>query len=118
MTHGSEKRLRDRILTLRLTVEERATIDVAAEGAGLVVGSYARQVLLGAPAPRAVTRKPADRRELARILGQLGHIGGNLNQLAKDKNTGTVVYEDEIALAVRAVVEMRDAVLRAMGHET
>jgi hypothetical protein len=118
MTHGTEKRLRDRILTLRLTGDERAAIDAAAEDAGLMVGSYVRQTLLGAPAPRAVSRKPADRRELARILGQLGHIGGNLNQIAKDKNTGAVVYEGEIALAARAVVEMRDAVLRAMGHET
>lgn len=118
MTSGTEKRIRDRILTIRFSAEERAAIDEAADRAGLVVGSYARQVLLGAPAPRQVRRRPIERRELVRILGQLGHIGSNLNQLAKDRNTGTVVHDGEIATAARAVVEMRDAILKAMGHET
>ena len=116
MTSGTEKRVRDFVLPVRLAADERATVDAAAERAGLTVSSYARQAMLGGPAPRAVSRKPADRRELVRILGQLGHIGGNLNQLAKDKNTGAVVYDGEIATAARAVVEMRDAVLIIKGN--
>jgi hypothetical protein len=118
MTSGTEKRVRDGVLPVRLSAEERAIVEAAADVAGLTISSYARQAMLGGPAPRAVSRKPADRRELARILGQLGHIGGNLNQLAKDKNTGLVVHDGEIAAAAQAVVEMRNAILKAMGHET
>jgi len=117
MTHGSEKRVRNRHLTVRLSEDERAAIDEAAERAGLMPGSYARQVLLGAPAPRQVRRPPVERRELARLLGAVGHIGGNLNQLAKSANAGVVVYEGEVASAARALVEMRDALLQALGRE-
>ena len=54
MTHGSEKRVRNTHLTIRLSADERAAIDEAAERAGLMPGSYARNTLLGAPAPRQV----------------------------------------------------------------
>ncbi len=117
MSHGSEKRVRDRSLTIRLSPEERATIDEAAERAGLMTGSYTRQTLLGGPAPRQVRRPIAERKELARILGQLGHIGGNLNQIAKNMNTGVLVYEAEIDAACAALVSMRDAVLKALGRD-
>ncbi|MBI3677357.1 MAG: plasmid mobilization relaxosome protein MobC [Proteobacteria bacterium] len=117
MTHGSEKRVRNRHLTVRLSPDERAAIDEAAERAGLMPGSYARNTLLGAPAPRQVRRPAVERRELARLLGELGKIGGNLNQLAKDKNSGVIVYEGEINAAYRAILEMRDAVLKSLGRE-
>ncbi|MGD0867790.1 MAG: plasmid mobilization relaxosome protein MobC [Rhizomicrobium sp.] len=117
MTHGSEKRVRNRHLTVRLSDEERAAIDQAAEAAGLMPGSYARQVMLGGPAPRPVHKSPVERQELVRLLGQLGHIGGNLNQIAKSLNTGVVVYESEIGAALRAVTAMRDAVMLALGRE-
>jgi len=116
MTSGTEKRVRDRILTVRLSAEERATIDEAAERAGLVVGSYARQAMLGAPAPRQVRRPPVERRELARLLAELGHIGGNLNQLAKAANTGVVVYGGEIDAALGGLAEVRAAILKALGR--
>jgi uncharacterized protein (DUF1778 family) len=35
MTSGTEKRIRDHVLTLRLSADERAAIDDAAERAGL-----------------------------------------------------------------------------------
>lgn len=117
MSSGSEKRIRDCVLPIRLSAEERAVIDAAAEKAGLVVSSYARQALLGAPAPRQVRRPVVERRELARLLGELGKIGNNLNQLAKDANSGVLVFEGEIDAAKLALVEMRDAVLRALGRE-
>jgi hypothetical protein len=116
MTSGTEKRVRDRILTVRLSAEERAAIDEAADRAGLVVGSYARQAMLGAPAPRQVRRPPVERRELARLLAELGHIGGNLNQLAKAVNTGVVAYGGEIEAALDGLQEVRAAILAALGR--
>jgi len=116
MTHGSEKRVRNRHLTVRLSDDERAAVDASAERAGLTPGSYARQALLGGPAPRQVRRPPVERKELARLLGELGKIGGNLNQLAKAANSGVTVYEGESDAAYRAIIEMRDAVLKALGR--
>jgi len=116
MSHGSEKRVRNRHLTVRLSDDERAAVDAAAERAGLMPGSYARQALLGGPAPRQVRRPPVERKELARLLGELGKIGGNLNQLAKAANTGVLVYTGEIDAALHGLAEARDAILKALGR--
>ena len=88
MSHGSETRVRSKHLTIRLSPDERGSIDQTADRSGLTPGSYARQVLLGAPAPRQVRRPPVERRELARLLGEIGRVGSNLNQIAKAANSG------------------------------
>lgn len=116
MTSGTEKRIRDSVLPVRLSVDERAAVEAAAEKAGLTVSSYARQAMLGAPAPRQVRRPPVERRELARLLGELGKIGGNLNQLARTANTGTLVYGGEIEAALGGLQEVRGAILAALGR--
>ena len=117
MTSGTEKRARSTHLTIRFTPDERASIDAAAERAGLTSGSYARQTLLGAPAPRQVRRPPVERRELARLLGELGKIGGNLNQLAKAANQGLTVFHHEILAALGGLKVLREALLKALGRE-
>lgn len=117
MSHGSENRVRKRILTFRLSDAEHAVIDEAAARAGLVIGSYARQTLLGAPAPRQVRRPAVERRELARLLGELGHIGGNLNQLAKAANSGDQIDVIDLSTELRGLALMRDAILKALGRE-
>jgi len=117
MSSGSETRARTKHLTVRLTSEERAAVDRAAEHASLTVGSYVRQALLGAPAPREVRRKPADRRELARLLGAIGHVGANLNQLALHANMGVIVYGNEIDQALVELKQVRDAIMVALGRE-
>jgi hypothetical protein len=117
MTHGSEKRVRDRHLTIRLSVDERAAIDQKAERAGLTAGSWGRQIMLDAVPPRQVRRPPVERKELARLLAEFGKIGSNLNQLAKAANAGVVVYESEIDAAIADLHAMRHAVLSALGRE-
>jgi hypothetical protein len=117
VTSGTEKRARSAHLTIRFTPEERASIDDAAERAGLTSGSYARQTLLGAPPPRQMRRPPVERRELARLLGELGKIGGNLNQLAKAANQGLAVYQNEILLTLGGLRVVREALLKALGRE-
>ena len=116
MTSGTEKRVRRNHLSVRLSEDERAAVDAAADRAGLAVGSYARQALLGAPMPRQVRRPPVERKELARLLGELGHVGGNLNQLAKSANAGIVPYGVELEAALAGVKDVRDAILAALGR--
>ncbi len=117
MTSGSDQRVRTKHITIRLTPEERAAIDSAAERAGLTSGSYARQVMLGAPAPRQVRRPPVERRELAKLLGGLGRVGGNLNQLAHRANAGMPAERGALMSALDDLRAMRDAVLTALGRE-
>lgn len=104
---GSETRIKTSTTTIRLTPEERADLAAAAEAQGLGPSSFARLATL-----RAIGRRPAHalkRRdphaiERARILGELGHWGRNLNQLAKAANKGGRVDADELQ-ALRAAVE-------------
>jgi hypothetical protein len=117
MSYGSEKRVRTTHLTVRLSPDERAAIDQAADRSGLTPGSYARQVMLGAPAPRQVRRPPVERRELARLLGELGHVGGNLNQIARTMNFGNGVDAWELKQTLAGLGLVRDAILKALGRD-
>jgi len=116
MSQGSEKRARTKHLTIRLAPEERAKIDADAERAGLTAGSYARDVLLGAPTPRQVRRPPVERAELARVLGQLGAIGNNLNQIARAINSGDEGDDQALIQGLGDLHLMRDATLKALGR--
>ncbi len=95
---------------------ERSTIDAHAERSGLTSGSYARLVLLGARTPRQVRRPPVARHELSRLLGELGHIGANLNQLARASNAGQPVARHDLAEALSGLGLLRDAILSALGR--
>lgn len=117
MSSGTEKRARTAHLTIRLTPEERAKLDSDAERAGLTTGSYGRKVLLGAPQPRQVRRVVVEKQMLSKLLGELGKIGGNLNQLAKATNQGLTVYQNEIIFALGGLKVVRDALLQALGRE-
>ena len=117
MSHGSETRVRSKHLTIRLSPEERAAIDEKADRAGLTPGSYCRQVLLGAPAPRQVRRPPIERRELARLLGEIGHVGSNLNQIARLGNVGKDIDGAELASVLADLAVVRGAILKALGRD-
>lgn len=105
-------------ISVRCTAKERATIDEAAQRAGLSVGAYLRTLALGSPGPRAVRRPPIERRELARLLGHLGKIGSNLNQLARAYNSlGRLPTRPELIQAREDIGTMREALIKALGHD-
>ena len=55
--------------------------------------------------------------ELARLLGELGKVGSNLNQLARESNEGTPPYKREVLAVLASLLAVRDAVLVALGRE-
>lgn len=114
---GTDTRQRTEHLALRCTVEERAVIEAAAERAGMPVGAFLRHQATGTAGPRAARRPTSDRVQLAQLLGQVGRIGGNVNQLARAFNTGgtppNVADWQEVKTLVTA---MNDALLQALGR--
>jgi hypothetical protein len=105
---GSQKRQRQRAVKVALTDAERAQIEAAAEAAGLSLGGYARQVLLGTPTPRTRRRPAADREVLSRLRGDLGRATGNLNQLlrlAHQWHLPSAGSVEQCVAEVRAVAE-------------
>ena len=108
--------------SLRLTFEERAKLEEAANGVPL--GAYIKAKLFGEDLEkvrRRNTRPVEDHIALARLLAVLGQsrLSSNLNQLARAVNTGTLpVHPDveaEISAACREIVKMRSELLRALG---
>jgi hypothetical protein len=105
-------------VSVRCTAKERISIDEAARRAGLSVGAYLRTLALGSPGPRAVRRPPIERKELARLLGHLGKVGSNLNQLAYAFNRERRVPSlAELAAIREQVAELRDALMKALGRD-
>jgi hypothetical protein len=109
---------KSKAFAIRFTPAQFAQVADAANDAGLSVGAFARTVLLGSPGPRAVRKPPVQKAELARLLGELGKLGSNVNQIARAYNQG----RDAASLAELAeirgnLVVLRDEVMQALGRE-
>ncbi|MBO9462480.1 hypothetical protein [Labrenzia sp. R5_0] len=108
--------------SLRLTFEERAKLDAAANGVPL--GAYIRAILFDEELPkvrRRSTNPVKDHEALGRVLAALGgsHLSSNLNQLARAVNTGTLPVHPEIEAELREacadIAQMRAALIEALG---
>jgi hypothetical protein len=115
---GSEKRQRTVSVAIRFTEAEHADLLRRADEVGLSVASFVRVQTLDVPPPRAARRPPIDRTVAAQVLGQLGRIGSNINQIARHFNAGaTTPPPADVAGAMSAVLDMRAACLQAMGRK-
>jgi|SRR5580704_6934631 hypothetical protein len=119
MASGSDKRQRNRRSTLRYTYDEFDRIAAKADRAGLGFAAFVRAAALdGDSGPRAQRRPPADHVALRQILGHCGRIGNNLNQIAKHLNAGGQINIPELKEALAAILDIRNAVLTALGMKT
>jgi hypothetical protein len=105
---GSETRKKSIPVTSRYDEAEFAELEEAASRAGLTRASYQRVQSLAAPKTRSTRRAPIDREMLAKLLGQLGKIGSNLNQITRAANSGgTLTGEIHAVIAeIRALVPL------------
>jgi len=118
MTSGSNKRQRDETVTVRLTKEERATLDDLSSRSGLAAGAFMRAAAFGETGPRAQRRPPADHKALRQLLGHCGRIGNNINQIAKLLNSGVMPRIPELREALAAYLDIRNAILAALAMKT
>ena len=116
MASGSENRQRDKVLRIRCLQEEFKAIVAKADKAGFSTGAFARAALLGDAGPRAQRRRPADYKALLKIHGQLGRIGGNVNQIARATHSGDEASSAELNGIRRACEDMRAALYEALGR--
>ncbi len=106
------------VIHVRCTPAQHAAYEAAAARAGLSIGEYFR-VLADAPGPRPrAARRPAvEHKEVARLVGLLGNLTSNVNQLARAANTaGFDVAESELKQIGDEVRGMRAAVMKALGY--
>jgi hypothetical protein len=118
MASGSDKRQRGHTLTVRLSRDERDTLDALSSRSGLAAGAFMRAAAFGDAGPRAQRRPPADHKALRQLLGECGRIGNNLNQIAKALNTGGNADIPELRTALAAYGDIREAILTALRMNT
>ncbi|MEM9765344.1 MAG: hypothetical protein AAF968_23070 [Pseudomonadota bacterium] len=110
-------------LTLRLTEEERATLEKLA--AGMTLSAYVRSRIFSVETKRRKRRAQpvvANRHAAAQALALLGQsrIASNLNQLAYHANIGVLIVGDEekaqIAEANAHLRSIRELLITALGR--
>lgn len=113
---GSQTRKKLHMVTTGYDAEELARLDEAASRAGLTRASFQRVQTLAQPKTRSTRRAPVEKELLARLLGQLGKCGSNLNQIAKAANLDRAERAD-VAAAVAEVRAAAEVVITAMGRK-
>ena len=112
---GSENRQRSGQIAFRVTEEERAKIEAAADAAELTIGSFVRAKILKKSVTKATRRPSLDREILGRALGMLGKVGSNINQIAKHMNSGGHTPAAEILKALNDFAILKEQILKAIG---
>jgi hypothetical protein len=116
MASGSEKRQRTKRRSVRFTADEFNEIAAKADTSGLGFAAFLRAAALdGHAGPRAQRRPPADHKALRQILGHVGRIGNNVNQIARALNSGEQASLPDLQEALRAYLDIRNAILAALG---
>ncbi len=104
-------------IAVRCTLEDHEFIEESAAQAGLSVGAFLRALAVGSAGPRAVKRPRAEREQLARILGEIGKLGSNVNQIAKWANTvRSAPGAAELAQMRADIAALRAEVMKALDR--
>jgi len=112
---GSETRQRDDVISVRVKPGERLKIEANAAAADLCASSFLRVLGTGAQRPRERRRPSPDMREVAKLLGECGRIGGNVHQITKRANLGEIPRSAEMDAAGREARALFAAAFKALG---
>jgi hypothetical protein len=110
----SETRKKGKIIGVRVDPVELAEIQAKAESAGLTVASFIRINTLENVITETRTAPSLDRILLSQLLGQLGKIGSNINQIARRMNEGGSVGADRVTAACDEFSVLRDELIKAI----
>lgn len=113
----SETRQKGLMIGFRVTPEEKAEVETAAEEAGLTVGSYVREKILTKCRTRKKHRPTLDRVLLSKTLAQLGKVGANLNQAVKLGHEGHVRNIDKVVSFIGDLNLLKESILEALRRK-
>lgn len=102
--------MRNRTVRVRLSADELATMQGLAKARGLSLSEMVRRAALGVRMPaRSLDHTHAVL--LARTLGELSRVGGNINQLTRRANAGRLVGHDvELAKSLAGLDALRERI--------
>jgi len=101
---------RDHQLNLSLTLAEHELLARRAEGAGLRLAAYAREVLLGAPSGILQGQVVSAAERL--MLSQWQRCGANLNQLTRRFHSLGQIEPDDLAMTLAELRRLLDEASR------
>ena len=114
---GSDKRQRDKITPVRWAMAEFNIVAAKARTAGLPFGAYMRALGLGDEGPRSQRIPPVEKELLLTVRGLFGRLNNNVNQIAKNGNSGFPVDLPELRLVMKDYPPIRDLIFKALGKE-
>lgn len=102
--------MRDRIIRLRVTEAEARAIKDLAVARGLSLSDLVRRAALGVRMP-ARSFDQTHAAVLAQTLGELGRVGGNLNQITRRANAGKLSGHDaELSCTLSGIDTLRERI--------
>lgn len=111
---GTQQRKKLHMVTTGYDADEFAQLEAAASKAGLTKASYQRVQTIAKPKTRSVKTAPIEKELLAKVLGQLGKIGSNLNQIAHAAHLGHS-ETFEVSESVKELRALLPVILSALG---
>lgn len=112
----SEVRQRTEIINFRVLPEERALFEDRCQNSGLSKADYFRMKCLEEKPLRKRKAPNVQTEILLKTLGQIGKVGSNLNQIAKDVNMGYLPINNELEIALNELKELRSKIRNAIGY--
>lgn len=97
----------------RLTEEELETATYLAEKYGMTINALAKFMVLNLAAPTSKT----DREVIKDLNTQIGRIGNNINQIARQVNTSSSFYVSEKKQVMTSLLEIRNDTRQLVGKK-
>lgn len=97
----------------RLTEEELKTATDLAEKYGMTINALAKFMVLNLAAPASKT----DREVIKDLNTQIGRIGNNINQIARQVNTSSSFYISEKKQVMTSLLEIRNDTRKLVGKK-
>jgi len=97
-------------MTIKTSPAERSRIKRDAREAGMTISSYVRSKLLAEPETKTVFKASQTRRLMKDMIGQIGRVGNNMNQIAFKLNSGLTLNSLDAsahAEGIEALKQMR-----------
>lgn len=112
----SENRQRTKHIVFRVTPEEKDGFELRCQSSGLSKSDYFRKKCLEEKALRKRKAPTVETEVLLKTLAQIGKVGGNLNQIARELNMGYLPINGELETTLKEVRELRTEIRKALGY--
>lgn len=113
---GSEQRQKQRRFTFRLSSAEFGSLQVAADRAGVTLGTYVRDSVLHSPETRRRQRPSVEVQAVTRLQGEMNRVGGNIHQILKRVNFGETPMAHEFHEVLAGYKEVIAGILAVLGR--